>query len=191
MHESQNASEATNWEVRDLSSLIRLRNADLNLTASPFGDGLRFSLLLRFFTEGERRCGRKSNSAKEPVPHLITFSRMNSLIRFRFHGIVKKYIQISYNSHHFWTFLHRSVKFRRGGIHPQSEMRSCFQRNNLTTHHQNSCTDMIPKSALLVHFTHIQRLYSLVERRSPPLRCTFFAPLRSRGRPRRCPRSAW
>ena len=29
MHESQDASEATNWEVRDLSSLIRLRNADL------------------------------------------------------------------------------------------------------------------------------------------------------------------
>ena len=41
MHESQDASEAANWEVRDLSSLIRLRNADLDKNAPPFGDGLR------------------------------------------------------------------------------------------------------------------------------------------------------
>jgi len=90
MHESQDASEATNWEVRALSSLIRLRNTDLDLNAPPFGDGLRFNVLLRFFARGERRRGSyKSNSAKEPFPHQILFSRMNSFIRFRCHGIFK------------------------------------------------------------------------------------------------------
>jgi len=46
MHESQDASEATNWEVRALSGLIRLRNADLDLRAPPFGDGLRFKFII-------------------------------------------------------------------------------------------------------------------------------------------------
>merc|ERR1719263_1098266 len=50
-----------------LSSPIRLRNADLDLRAPPFGDGLRLNVLLRVFTVRERRRGSyKSNSAKEP-----------------------------------------------------------------------------------------------------------------------------
>jgi len=72
MHESQDKSEATNWEVCALSSLISLRKADLDLIAPPFGDGLRFNVLLRFFTGGERQRGSyKSNSAEDPFPPYI------------------------------------------------------------------------------------------------------------------------
>merc|ERR1711937_680943 len=84
MHESRDASEATSWEAHDRrprlkSPTIWRRTAIQSHTAPLFSRGRE-----------RRRGSYKLNSAKEPFPHQIMLPRMNSLIRFRCHGILKK-----------------------------------------------------------------------------------------------------